>query len=391
MSGCPICQSSDMLEIDYRDHVPIGQNLVFETREAALACATGILDIRRCKDCGFAWNGAFDPELLVYDATYDNDQNFSARFRRHTDHIATTIVDALPTEGQLNIVEVGCGQGKFIATLADKLGARLAGAIGFDPAWKGDGSRLPPNTEVKGEYFTGSSFDTTDIVPDVAVSRHVIEHVPDPIAFLTAIRAALPAGAPVFIETPDIDWVLRNGVFFDLNYEHCSLFTPHSLKLALEKTGFAVDRVDHVFEDQYMLAVARATDDKIEPDRIAQQDDLGYRVKRDRFLGRFAALVDERGASGPVALWGGASKGVTLCLMLPDASERICCAIDINEGKQGAFLPTTGISIVSPRDAAARGVKTSVVVNPAYLDEIERLCDDSGLPFEHISIDAIQG
>ena len=47
-------------------------------------------------------------------------------------------------------------------------------------------------------------------------------------------------------------------------------------------------------------------------------------------------------------------------------------------------------SIDVTASARPRGVKTSIVANPAYLDEIERLCDDDGLPFEHISIDAIR-
>lgn len=389
MNSCPICDGGNILTIERRDAVPIAQNLVFPCRHEAIQCPAGPLEILRCASCGFVWNAAFDSALLVYDNTYDNDQNFSPRFRDHTEEVAEVIAANAPCHESVRLIEVGCGQGAFLQVLARKFGDRLQSAQGFDPAWKGDSEALPLHCHVRAEYFNAVLVGLEDR-PNLIVSRHVIEHVPDTNYFLRAIRASVRDGALLIIETPDVDWTLRNGVFFDFYYEHCSLFTPLSLSIALEAAGFAVDHIQSVFEEQYMLAVARAATLSVARQPAQELGDLGYCDKRDRYLTDLGLLIDCKRQLGLVALWGGASKGVTICLTLQNAGDRIDCVIDINERKQGCFLPTSGISIVGPADAWARGVRTAIVVNPAYLPEIRALCVSQGLDFNLVSIEEVK-
>ncbi len=42
----------------------------------------------------------------------------------------------------------------------------------------------------------------------------MLEHVPDPIAFLRSLRDTLPSGVPFFLEVPDLDWILEAGAFW---------------------------------------------------------------------------------------------------------------------------------------------------------------------------------
>lgn len=390
MTSCPVCDDGTILQIERRDSVPIAQNLLFQSREDAIRCPSGTLNLVRCESCGFVWNADFDSKLLAYGIKYENDQNFSARFRDHTSEIADIIAAMAPTREPVRLVEVGCGQGTFLHILAKKLGDRLESATGFDPAWRGDAASLPSRCHVRPEYFQAASLTSEDGRPNLVVSRHVIEHVPDTSAFLSAMRASVPEGTPVVIETPDVDWILRNGVFFDFYYEHCSLFTRHSLALALERAGFVVHEVRRVFDGQYMVAIASAGVSSVDRDASAAFGDLGYREKRDLYLGSLAELIGDKSRLGRVALWGGASKGVTICLTLPGASNQIDCVIDINERKQGCFLPTSGIPVVSPDEAWARGVRSAVVVNPAYVEEIRSLCSERNLGFDLVSIEEIE-
>ena len=390
MTGtCAVCGASHSLAVDTRDRVPVAQNLIFPTREAAVNCAEGALDMRRCTACGFVWNDRFDPAALVYDTAYDNDQSFSPRFRRHLEEVAETVADRLAGVTDVDLLEVGCGQGRFLTVLARKLGGRWRSGLGYDPAWNGDLSALPRGAAVRGQCFGAGSLRPGDPAPDAAIIRHVIEHVPDPIMFLQSIRDALAKGTPLFVETPNVDWILKQGAFFDFYHEHCSLFTPHSLRLALERTGFALEEVNSLFDGQYMLAVAVAGAAVRRPNSQGRFDDLGYVSRRDRFLSELGAVIDQRRGHGRVALWGSASKGVTLCLMLSRAEGLIDCVIDINERKQGGFVPATGTPIVSAAEAHRRGVRSVVVVNPAYMDEVDALCREAGLDFELISIDAV--
>ena len=391
MTSCAVCGGIDSYELERRDSVPVAQNLLFETREAALACATGAIEMRRCSSCGFSWNARFDARLAAYGEAYDNDQSFSPRFRRHIGEVAGEVAERLAGSGPVDLLEIGCGQGGFLAAVARSLGGDWRGGLGFDPAWRGDLRTLPERTEVRPGYFDGSALRPGDPSPTAVVSRHVIEHVADPVAHLGAIRAAVAEGTLLFVETPDVDWSLRNAAFFDFYYEHCSLFTGFALGLALERAGFAVEQVGRVFDGQYLFAVARAAGPLLPPEAAGRFDDLGYRAARERFGSALGEWVDDRSDRGGVALWGGGSKGVTIASILPGSNGRIACAIDVNLRKQGAFMPCSAIPIVSPAEAASLGIRSAIVVNPAYFDEVAEHCAGQGLPIEPTSIDLLAG
>lgn len=390
MIRCGICSGEETIAIEYRAFVPIAQNRVFASQEAARACPGGTLDVHRCLACGFVWNRCFDPALLAYDASYDNDQSFSPRFEAHADAVAESIIARLQGRDGIHLVEIGCGQGGFIAKLAHLLGDRLASARGFDPAWQGD-RYLPARCDVRRQYFGCDTCRSSDPIPDAVISRHVIEHVPDIPAFLASIRRGMMKGTLLFLETPDIEWVLKRGVFFDLYYEHCSLFTPEALRLALGQAGFEVESIVPAFEDQYMVATAIAGDPHPVAAAPGRFDDRGFRAKRALFLERLGAVVEESRRHGGVALWGGASKGTTICLTLPNAHERIACVIDLNARKQGGYLPASAMELVSPEEAQRRGVATAIVVNSAYDGEVARICADKGLDFRLVSLAGIVG
>ena len=48
----------------------------------------------------------------------------------------------------------------------------------------------------------------------------------------------------------------------------------------------------------------------------------------------------------------------------------IDCAIDLNSAKQGRFLPATGLSVVTPKDATDLGIATVIITNLNYVAEM---------------------
>ena len=102
-----------------------------------------------------------------------------------------------------------------------------------------------------------------------------------------------------------------------------------------------------------------------------------YVEKSDAMLSDWEQFI--RAADGPVALWGGASKGVTFALLMADRDDvELACAIDLNKAKQGCFMPVTGLPIVGPEDAQKMGVSHVIVINPNYRDEIAELVKQMG-------------
>lgn len=241
---CPICAGDRTTVFLRRDGVPVHQNLVMATPEAARSLARGDLTFAVCPDCGFVFNQAFDLARLAYGEDYDNTQSCSATFNTYLDGLVEDLVDR---HGVRNcaIVEVGCGKGGFLRKLVEFADANNTGT-GFDPSYVGEATSSDGRLTFRQCYYDDAC---TEIPAGVVVCRHVIEHVPDPMSLLRSVRAALSRSprARVFFETPCVDWILRNQVVWDFFYEHCSLFTASSLGVAFERAGFAVDRVKHIF------------------------------------------------------------------------------------------------------------------------------------------------
>ncbi|TCT09875.1 C-methyltransferase-like protein [Tepidamorphus gemmatus] len=367
---CPVCGSADTLVFDRRARVPVHQNGLCPTRERALATPTGVLEMAGCHACGFAWNAAFEPGLLVYDAAYENDQTCSPAFRAHFAERAGRVLAAVRDLTEVRVVEVGCGQGDFLAHLAALGDGRITRATGFDPAWRGIDGEGPGRAAIHRRYYEPATAHLAGGAPDVIVSRHTIEHVPDPVGFLRAIRAAAGADSPVriFLETPCIGWVIANGQMQDLFYEHCSIFTAGSLALALREAGFGPARAGHVFAGQYLWAEAGFGADDPAPATIP--DFAGWEDRKSRYVAHWRGIVETAAGQGPVYLWGGGSKGVTFTLLIDPDATRLAGAVDINPRKQGGYLPVTGLPILAPEQLPAKGA-TVIVMNPAYHAEIE--------------------
>ena len=361
---CPICGGADSFLVFHQDKAPVSQNRLFATPQDARACALGELDFWHCAACGFVWNRAFDADLLSYAEDYENNQSLSPAFSAHMDEMCRRVMAG--DDGPLDILEVGSGQGIFLRRLAALAGGAVHSIAGFDPAWRGadrqDGVRFYR------EYFTPQTVAALEQPPSRVVSRHTIEHVPDPLGFLSAIRTGIGAQpARLFIETPCVEWILENNMFQDFFFEHCSLFTVQSLTTALEKCGFAVDCVTHVFGGQYLWAEVHT--------KTASRDAVLGETMTARWQDRLAAMRSEV-APGRLAVWGAGAKGVTFALQCDPRAEFLDCVIDINPAKHGHYLPASAYPILSPDQARARGVAGAIVVNEVYFSEIKALAPD---------------
>ena len=208
----------------------------------------------------------------------------------------------------------------------------------------------------------------TDVPADVVASRHVIEHVEEPLVLLRAIKSALVnrPGARVFLETPCVEWILRNQVVWDFFYEHCSLFTGESLATACQAAGFTVDTVTHLFGDQYLwLEATNSSPDRVVYDagEIARLS-RAFRAAETDQRREWQTFVDAIATRGTLAVWGAGAKGVTFANLVDPHRQHFACLVDVNPAKQGGYVAGTGHPIVAPRDLGKFGVTQALLLNP---------------------------
>jgi SAM-dependent methyltransferase len=383
--NCPVCGSQQITTFLIREQTPAHQNLVITDQQAARQSARGDLTLGRCETCGFVFNRTFDLALLGYGENYDNSQMYSPAFSAHVDGLLQHL---LFDKGVQNcrIVEVGCGQGTFLRRLVDIEACGNTG-YGFDPSYSG------PDVDLGGRLLFEKRYygpDSASIPADVVICRHVIEHVPEPLELLRAVRQAL-ANSPrarVFFETPDVEWILQHQVIWDFFYEHCSYFTAEALSTAFELAGFQVESVTHVFGGQYLwLEATPATmpSVNIQPGRISELTERFSRVEGE-LRQKWLDVVQSASKNQKIALWGAGAKGVTFANLIDPARRWIMCVVDLNPNKQGRYIPGVGHPIVGYQDLTDLGVTAILIMNPNYREEILKLLHEANLDINLIDL-----
>lgn len=372
IATCPLCGTPASAPFVSRGEVPCHQHLVYATPEEARGIARGNIDMAACASCGFVFNRSFDPARLSYGQSYDNAQSHSAHFDAYLDGLAGMLVRDRQVR-DCTIVEVGCGKGEFLRKLVGDPATGNCG-IGFDPSYIGPESELDGRLVFRKSYYDASC---AAVPADVVICRHVIEHIQTPLDLLRSVRAALSQArdARVFFETPAVEWILRGQVIWDFFYEHCSLFSAISIRAAFQRAGFRVEDVHYIFGEQYLWVEASPMDtgaageaESPDPSELIALTHA-YSEAEAQLIGHLKARLDEACGRMKIAVWGAGAKGVTLANLLDPDGTRIDCLIDLNPNKQGRFVPGTGHPIVSPAQAAGRGVAMAVLMNPNYRNE----------------------
>lgn len=369
---CPVCNSTNVNCFLEQSNVPVHQNYIFKEKESANNVKKGDLTLCLCEECNFIFNAKFDIALLEYEELYDNTQDKSQIFINYLGEEIDFLINTLGVY-EKRIIEVGCGKGNFLKRLV--LESNSTG-IGFDPSYVGETIQLDGKLKfIKNLY----NKNCVNMPADVVICRHVIEHIPNPIELLLNIKEALKnsLNAIVFFETPLVDWILGNKIFYDFFYEHCSYFNDASIKEALNIAGFKVDAIYHKFNGQYMWIVAsigneRVTNNLVQIEKIKPLT-VNYTYDMKNILSLWNDKVQEIAKIGKVAIWGAAAKGTTFLNIIDPEVKYIDSVIDINVNKQGCFIAGTGHEIIDFKEITKRNIKYLIVMNSNYINEIKGL------------------
>jgi SAM-dependent methyltransferase len=347
-------------ELFRAEGLPVLQNRVFATAAEARSSPTGDVVLVQAMDTGLIFNSAFDPDRLEYDRNYQNEQACSGVFKNHLD--AVTAVIQRHFHGR-TLIEVGCGKGYFL----DHLQAKGYDITGIDPAYEGSNPSV-----VKARFEPGLGLSA-----DAVVLRHVLEHVPDPLSFLSSIADANGGRGHIYIEVPCFDWICRRRAWFDIFYEHVNYFRLTDFQRMF---GTIVES-GHLFGGQYLYLVAELS--SLRSPRFDQSCAIDF---PGDFLHGIHRLSSTAGGCERNAVWGAASKGVVFAVYMQRAGARLAFVIDINPVKQGKYLPVSGLRVLSP-DKAMQLLQPGdniFVMNSNYLDEIVA---QSGNQYHYCKVD----
>lgn len=224
----------------------------YASQDPALAAYTGAtVELVRCGRCGFGQPRALPALEDYFGRMYDqrwSEEWLAAEYHDGTkDLIFREVLHALEARldgGDRTLLDLGAHVGRLLALARER-------------GWRPEGIELNPRTAGYAERATALPVHRADLRTLQAEGRRyaavtlidVLEHIPQPVAALRAVRGVLAPGGWVAVKVPHgphqlLKERVRGRLFSGYrptvadNLVHVSHFTPRSLRRALEHAGF---------------------------------------------------------------------------------------------------------------------------------------------------------
>jgi hypothetical protein len=338
---CPACGHHVAVRFFDGGRLPLTTLAWPEDAETAMSMPRLPHAFVRCVDCGHVYNAEFEYEHIPYSDKPNLMFNKGAIWQDHLRDVRDTLLNCLPECP--TVVEIGCGDGHLLRALAT---ARPAGRyIGFDlnsMINSGDGLIETRVTWFKPEEHL------PECRPDLIISRHVCEHLMNPLGFVQALAFTAnwsDLSTRLFIEVPCIDRVFATERTVDFFYEHNSHFTVRSLQRMLERCSTAVELVQTGYDGEVVFGLTHLGRNKTQVATVNAALDFNDRVTRAAHSLR-RELSDLAASRQSIAIWGGTGKAAAFVNQYHLDRERFPIVVDSDADKAGTFVPGTGQEIL---------------------------------------------
>lgn len=144
-----------------------------------------------------------------------------------------------PTHGK-RLLDLGSGPGTFLMVAQREHNYEIQGVEPAEMAARtAQGFSVPTWCGLSDDFAR-----STDKTFDAITSFEVLEHVPDPLAFLKTARQLIAPGGWLILSVPNLDdpYCLRQQIAPAMPPIHINFFSRSSLQAVLERAGFQLER-----------------------------------------------------------------------------------------------------------------------------------------------------
>lgn len=308
------------------------------------------LQIHRCQDCGLVQMSG-EPVPYYRDVIRANAVSpamHEFRVKQLADWVQRYDLSGKP------VLEVGCGQGEFLALLKQ---------AGVEPTGTEHGTAAAEHARAAGHTVV-TSFPGDGPLPDhpgfaAWTCFNFMEHWPDPRRVLRHVRHRLQPGAVGLVEVPNFNMMLSRGLLTEFIPDHIFYFTADTLRRSLSVAGFDVHLVQPVWHD-YVLS-AEVT--------LRQEPAVqGFSHQLERLCKQLRSFADIHARSG-LAVWGAGHQALST-LALSGLGPAVRYVVDSAAFKQGRYTPATHLPIQPPNHLRHEPVGAVIVMAAGYSDEV---------------------
>lgn len=235
---CPLCESASASIARFSTDFIRGElSSHFKTEEGLAAVEIEDYTMHRCPRCEFEFAEPMAPgSSSFYEWVCRQPAYYPAERWEYLEH-DSWIEEVIGRKGQCRVMDVGCGSGRFLRRLKLKYGEKIH-CVGVDIT---EGA-LSQADEGKIEFLLGDhrTLDHTKLEAfDLVTSFHCLEHVEDPLGFVSGMKKFTAEDGRIAVSTPLSPMSFEHGWVAIMNCppHHMSRWTPKAYLILSQKLG----------------------------------------------------------------------------------------------------------------------------------------------------------
>ncbi|WP_413736076.1 class I SAM-dependent methyltransferase [Shewanella sp. BJSY2023SW005] len=305
---CQLCRQQDWLTFST---ISFG---LWDKQSMQLSRQSSDYPLGRCQNCGHVQvNVVYTPEL--FEQLYFHSTQEAVMWHE------SLLGSELPYEEMMNfalngeqpqtIVDFGCGEGKLLAAAKAKSPGSCLIGIDFNNRFtQEDVTYLTLDLN----QLSSLSNDHWPEGIDLALASHVLEHLIDPVSFLSHLKSRLSDNGAIFIEVPDFTHHHDEksiGMSNLVNLQHIHYYTIDTLTFAAKQASLAVvkqaqvttgyiPRLQVLLKPERVLSTAQVNS-TYDAAAVIRHYQSGCRSLRSQLAQRVCSSLKE---NNRVGLWG---------------------------------------------------------------------------------------
>lgn len=311
----------------------------------------GLTQLAGCKTCG-AVQKALTKEWYeevsqiyaaysVYSQAEGNEQlSFNAKTGAHSSRSSSIIYwlnnhTSIPKNGFL--LDIGCGNGSFLREFQR-----------IFPRWKMIGAELDDRNRQLVESIPGVlTLHTGPLTElnqtfDLIVMVHALEHIPNPIEFVSGLKDLLTPSGKLLVEVPD----LSTSPFDILISDHCTHYSQELLLGVMESAGFRVVKSDVDCVPKELSLIAEVSSDAMLRSKLIDRAHMDSNIAQSHIQWLNEILNQVKCTKGDIGIFGTSISATWLAHKLEG---RVTFFVDEDEGRVGNSH--LGLPILSTENA----------------------------------------
>ena len=321
------------------------------------------LHLRICRSCGLGQvEDVVMPSRLFRDYRYLS--STSTSFLEHARNFAEVVSKEISFGPGDWVLEIASNDGYLLQHFI-KLGIDV---LGVEPAENVAQIAKLAGVPTVSEFFSlelAQNLRASRGTPKLIVANNVMAHVPDIQNFVAGIAALVGPETRVSIENPSLINFIKQDQFDTIYHEHYSYLTANSVDKITKEAGLQLFKVEEIVthggSNRYWLRQRSrsSSNEQNVVEKIIQEVEDGlfdesvwrqFDVRIQKLILNFYNWVKSSYEAGQIICgYGAPAKASTLINASGIEKDWIKVIADASPEKQGRYMPSHGIPIVSPK------------------------------------------